>query len=149
MSLETQINTDIKTAMLAKDEIGLRTLRAIKSAILIAKTAGGAPTEMSEAEEVKLLQKMVKQRRDSLEIYEAQNRPDLATKEKEEIAVIEKFLPKQMTEDELRTAIAAIIAETGASSAADMGKVMGAASKALAGKAEGKLISEMVKKLLA
>jgi len=147
MSLESQIMEEIKTAMKAKDEAGLRTLRAIKAAILIEKTSGSA-SEMTEADELKMLQKMAKQRRDSLEIFTTQNRPDLAVKEEEELAIISRFLPQQMSEDEIRTAIAEIITQTGASSAADMGKVMGAANKALAGKADGKTISGIVKELL-
>jgi uncharacterized protein YqeY len=149
MSLEQKVMADLKTAMLAKDEKSLRALRAIKSAIIIAKTSEGAHGEIKEEDEVKLLQKLVKQRRDSLEIYEKQNREDLAEKEKEEIAVIEKFLPKQMDETELKEIIAKIITETGASSPADMGKVMGAANKQLAGKADGKKIAGIVKELLA
>jgi uncharacterized protein YqeY len=148
MSLEQKVMTDLKTAMLAKDEKGLRSLRAIKAAILLAKTSEGSNGELKEDDEVKLLQKLVKQRKDSLEIYEQQKRTDLATREKEEIEVIEKFLPKQMSAAELETEIRAIIAETGASTPADMGKVMGAATKKLAGKADGKTISAMVKELL-
>jgi uncharacterized protein YqeY len=148
MSLEKTVNDQIKTAMLAKDEAGLRALRAIKAAILLAKTAEGAGEAMSEDDEIKLLQKLVKQRKDSLDIFTTQNRADLAKKESEEIAVIEKFLPKQMSAEELKDAISVIIASTGASSPADMGKVMGVASKQLAGKADGKTISEMVKSLL-
>ena len=140
---------DLKTAMLAKDEKALRSLRAIKSAIIIAKTSEGAHGEIKEDDEIKLLQKLVKQRKDSLEIYEKQNRKDLAEKEKEEIEVIEKFLPKQMDETELKEIIGKIITETGASSPADMGKVMGAANKQLAGKADGKTIAGIVKELLA
>ena len=139
---------DLKTAMLAKDEKALRSLRAIKSAIIIAKTAEGAGGEIKEEDEIKLLQKLVKQRKYSLEIYEKQNRQDLAEKEREEINVIEKFLPKQMDEAELKTIIAKIIAETGASSPADMGKVMGIANKQLAGKADGKTIAGIVKEML-
>jgi len=149
MSLEKTVNDQIKTAMLAKDEAGLRALRAIKAAILLAKTAEGAGEVMSADEETKLLQKLVKQRRDSLEIFTQQNREDLAKKESEEIAVIEKFLPKQFSAEELKDAVSAIITTTGASSPADMGKVMGVASKQLAGKADGKAISEVVKFLLA
>jgi uncharacterized protein len=148
MGLEQNIMADMKDAMKAKNEAALRSLRAVKAAIIIAKTAEGANGELKEEDEVKLLQKLVKQRKDSLEIFEKQNRPDLAEKEKEEIAVIEKFLPKQMSEEELRETITAIIKETGASTAADMGKVMGAASKLLAGKADGKTISGIVKELL-
>lgn len=148
MGLEQSIMAEMKEAMKSKNEAALRGLRAIKAAIILAKTAEGANGELQEADELKLLQKLVKQRKDSLEIFEKQNRPDLAEKEKEEIAIIEKFLPQQMSEEELKTAIAAIIAETGASSAADMGKVMGAANKQLAGKADGKTISGVVKQLL-
>ena len=148
MSLEQKVMTDLKTAMLAKDEKSLRSLRAIKSAIIIAKTAEGASGEMKEEDEIKLLQKLVKQRKDSLEIYEKQNREDLASKEREEIEVIEKFLPKQMDEAELKAVISKIIAETGASSPADMGKVMGTANKQLAGKADGKTIAGIVKEML-
>ena len=148
-SLERKIMVDLKAAMLAKDEAALRSLRAIKAAILLAKTAEGATGELSEEAEIKLLQKMVKQRKDSLEIFQQQSRPELAQKEIEEIAVIEKFLPKQMDEAALRSALAAIVARVGASSAADMGKVMGAANKELAGKADGKTIAALVKELLA
>ncbi len=147
MSLETQIMAQMKDAMKAKDEAGLRGLRAIKAAILLAKTSGGSG-ELTADDEIKLLQKLVKQRKDSLDIYRQQNRADLAQKEEEEIAIIEKFLPKQLDAEELKTIIAAIIAETGASSAADMGKVMGAANKQLAGQADGKTISAVVKELL-
>ena len=148
MSLEQKIMVELKAAMLAKNEAALRGLRAIKAAIIIAKTAEGANGELKEADEVKMLQKLVKQRKDSLEIFQKQNRPDLAVKEEEEIAVIEKFLPKQLGEDELRTILSGIIAETGATSAADMGKVMGAATKQLAGQADGKTIGALVKELL-
>ena len=149
MSLEQKIMTDLKTAMLAKDEKGLRSLRAVKAAILLAKTSEGAGGELKEEEEIKLLQKLVKQRKDSLEIFTQQNRDDLAKKEKEEIEVIEKFLPKQMTTEELKSALKQIIAEVGATTPADMGKIMGAASKKFAGKADGKTISTLVKELLA
>jgi len=139
---------DLKTAMLAKDEKALRSLRAIKAAIILAKTAEGAGGEIKEEDEIRLLQKLIKQRKDSLEIYQGQQRKDLAQKEEEEIAIIEKFLPKQISGDELKSILQKIIAETGASSPADMGKVMGAASKQLAGKADGKSISTVVKELL-
>ena len=139
---------DLKTAMLAKDEKALRSLRAIKAAILLAKTSEGASGDLKEEDEIKLLQKLVKQRKDSLEIFQQQNRNDLAQKEKEEIEVIEKFLPKQLTADELRSELAAMITEVGASSPADMGKVMAAATKKFAGKADGKTISALVKELL-
>lgn len=149
MSLEQKIMTDLKTAMLAKDEKGLRSLRAIKAAILLAKTSEGSNGELKEEDETKLLQKLVKQRKDSLEIYQQQNRADLAQKEIEEIEVIEKFLPKQLSAEELKLEITTIITEVGASTPADMGKVMGAATKKLAGKADGKTISALVKELLA
>jgi uncharacterized protein YqeY len=149
MNLEQKIMADLKTAMLAKDEKALRSLRAIKAAILLAKTSEGAGGDLKEEDEIKILQKLVKQRKDSLEIFQQQNRTDLAQKEQEEIEVIEKFLPKQLSADELKAIISTIIAETGASSPADMGKVMGVASKQLAGKADGKAISAVVKELLA
>jgi len=148
MSLEQKIMTDLKTAMLAKDEKSLRSLRAIKAAILLAKTSEGASGDLKEEEETKLLQKLVKQRKDSLEIYQQQNRADLAQKEQEEIEVIEKFLPKQLSAEELKAEVSKIITSVGASSPADMGKVMGAATKQLAGKADGKTISALVKELL-
>ncbi len=148
MSLEQKIMADLKDAMKAKDEAALRGLRAIKAEIIKAKTESGAHGEVSEEGEIKLLQKLVKQRKDSLEIFQKQNRPDLATKEEEEIAIIEKFLPAPFSEQELKERIAKIIADTGASSPADMGKVMGAASKELAGKADGKAIAAAVKELL-
>ena len=146
MSLTDTINADIKTAMLAKDEAGLRGLRAIKSALIIAKTSGAA--EANADEEIKMLQKLVKQRKESAEIYQGQNRPDLAQKELDEIAVIERYLPKQMSEDEVRIIVKQIIETLGAKSPTDMGKVMGAASKQLAGKADNKIVSSMVKELL-
>lgn len=138
----------LKTAMLNKDEAALRSLRAIKAAILLAKTAEGATEVLEEAAEIKLLQKLVKQRKDSLEIFQQQNRPELANKEAEEIAVIERFLPKPMTEEELRTGLKQILLEVGAQSPADMGKVMGAANKAFAGKVDGKTLSALVKQML-
>lgn len=148
MSLETEIMAQMKDAMKAKDEATLRGLRAIKAEIIKAKTDPGAGGQISEEGELKLLQKLVKQRKDSLDIFVQQNRADLAQKEQEEIAVIEKFLPKQMSEAELEEALKAIIAQVGASTAADLGKVMGVATKQLAGKADGKAISATVKKLL-
>lgn len=148
MSLEEKVMIDLKTAMLAKDEISLRSLRAIKAAIINTKTAEGFSGEIKEEDEVKLLQKLVKQRKDSLEIFEKQNREDLASKERDEIEVIEKFLPKQMDEDELRNIIAKVVEKAGASSPADMGKVMGLANKELAGKADGKTIAVIVKEML-
>ena len=149
MSLEQKVMAEMKDAMKAKDEAGLRGLRAIKAAIIIAKTAEGANGELKAEDEPKLLQKLVKQRKDSLQIYQQQNRADLAKKEEEEIAVIEKFLPKQLDEAALKEILAKIIAETGASSVADMGKVMGLATKQLAGQADGKAIGAAVKELLA
>src|SRR5262249_31231823 len=140
---------ELKTAMLAKDEKSVRSLRAIKAAIILAKTSEGAGGEITEDQENKLLQKLVKQRKDSLEIFQQQNRTDLAQKEEEEIEVIEKFLPKQMGAEELKAALQKIIAETGASSPADLGKVMGVATKQLTGQADGKAISAAVKELLA
>jgi len=148
MSLEQKIMGEMKDAMKAKDEAVLRALRAIKAEIIKAKTEPGAGGEIIEATEQKFLQKMMKQRRDSLEIFEKQGREDLAAKEREEMAVIEKFLPKQMGETELKSIIEKIIADTGASSPAEMGKVMGVASKQLAGQADGKTISNIVKELL-
>jgi uncharacterized protein YqeY len=149
MSLEEKVMEELKSAMRAKDEAGLRTLRAIKAAIIIEKTAEGATGVITEAQETKMLQKLAKQRRDSIEIFEKQNREDLASKEKEELAIIERFLPKQMSADELKAELKVIIDQVGAKSPADMGKVMGVASKQLAGKADGKAISETVKQLLA
>ena len=149
MGLENTIMAELKKAMLAKDEKTLRAIRAIKAAIIIAKTSEGAKGELKEEEEVKMLQKLVKQRKDSLLIYQQQNRPDLAQKEEEEIEVIERYLPKQLTAEELKEKLSAIIAGLGATSPADMGKVMGVATKQLAGKADGKTISSLVKELLA
>lgn len=149
MNLEQKIMADLKAAMLAKDEKALRSLRAIKAAILLAKTSEGAGGDLKEEDEIKILQKLVKSRKDSLEIFTQQNRTDLAQKEQEEIEIIEKFLPKQLSGEELKAIITNIIAETGAASPADMGKVMGAATKQLAGKADGKAISALVKELLA
>ncbi|MBN9298712.1 MAG: GatB/YqeY domain-containing protein [Filimonas sp.] len=148
MSLEQKIMVELKEAMKAKDEPVLRGLRAIKAEIIKAKTEPGANGAISEDGELKLLQKLVKQRKDSLEIFQQQNRADLAQKEQEEISVIEKFLPKQLSEAELKEAVAAVIAELGATSPADMGKVMGTVSKKLAGQADGKAISAVVKELL-
>lgn len=149
MSLEEKVMADLKTAMLAKDEKSLRSLRAIKAALINLKTSEGFSGEVKNDDEIKLLQKLVKQRKESLEIYEKQNRNDLAQKEKEEIEVIEKFLPKQMSEDELREVIESIIKDSGATSQADMGKVMGLANKQLGGKADGKTIAAIVKEILA
>lgn len=134
--------------MLGKDQISLRGLRAIKAAILLAKTEKGAGTELSKETEIALLTRLVKQRRDSIAIYEVQNRPDLALIETDEVAVIERYLPKQLNEQELKNKLLSIIEKTGAKSAADMGKVMGLATKQLAGKADGRAIAAMVKELL-
>lgn len=149
MSLELTVNENMKKAMLAKDEVGLRALRAIKAAVLLAKTAEGASASLTEDAEIKLLQKLVKQRKDSLEIFERQNRMDLAQKEKEELEVIEQFLPKQMSEEEIRNAVAEIVKQTGVTNMSGLGQVMGVATKQLAGKADGKVISAIVKELLA
>ena len=148
MSLEQKVMVDLKAAMLAKNEGALRGLRAIKAAIIIAKTAEGAGGELKEEDETRMLTKLIKQRKDSLEIYQQQSRPDLAQKELDEIAVIEKFLPKQLDGEELKAVLSKIIADTGASSPADIGKVMGVATKQLAGQADGKTISATVKELL-
>lgn len=147
MSLEQKIMEDMKAAMRSKNEAELRTLRAIKAAILLEKTSGSGK-ELTDADELKMLQKLAKQRRDSLDIYQRQNREDLAAKEQEEIEIIERFLPKQLSEEELEKEVLAVIQETGAQKLADMGKVMGAATKKLAGKADGRAVSDMVKKLL-
>lgn len=148
MALEQDVMAQMKTAMLSKNEAALRALRAIKSAILLAKTADGKKDDLTTDDEMKLLQKLAKQRKDSLEMFEAQAREDLAVKEREELAIIETFLPKALTPDELKAALQKIIAEVGASGPGDLGKVMGVASKALAGKADGKAISAMVKEIL-
>lgn len=147
MTLEEKIMEALKTAMREKDEAAKRGIRAIKAALLLAKTDGSGQ-EITPEREIAILQKLVKQRRESLEIYERENRSDLAQKEQEEINVIEQYLPKQLDASELEAEIRAIIAETGAASPKDLGKVMGAASKRLAGKAEGKAISETAKRLL-
>lgn len=149
MSLQTKVMDALKEAMKAKDTIALESLRAIKSAILLAKTEAGAAAELAEEEELKLLQKLVKQRKDSAALYTQQGRNDLAEPELSQVAVIEKFLPKQLSEAEVTEAVKAIIAEVGATSAKDMGKVMGVATKQLAGKTDGKVISAIVKTLLA
>lgn len=146
--LEQTINQEIKAAMLAKSEARLRGLRAIKAAILLAKTEKGVSSEVSEEDEIKVLQKLAKQRRESADIYKSKDREDLYKIEIEELEVIEEFLPKQLNREELVVFIKDVIAKTGASSVKDMGKVMGAANKELAGKADGKAISEIVKELL-
>lgn len=148
MSLEQNIMAEMKEAMKAKNEGTLRGLRAIKAEIIKAKTEPGANGSITEETEIKMLQKMLKQRKDSLEIFLKQERSDLAAKELEEINVIEKFLPAPLSEAELKEELKKIIADTGASSVADLGKVMGVATKQLGGKAEGKVISAAVKELL-
>lgn len=146
MTLEEKINTDIKAAMLAKDQGKLEAIRGIKSALLLLKSSGKPVTP---EEEIKAMQKMVKQRKESADIYQQQNRKDLADVELLQISVIEQYLPKQMSEDEIKAVVQQIITQVDAKSSADMGKVMGVATKQLAGKADGKVISELVKKLLA
>lgn len=148
MDFEALINQDIKKAMLAREKLRLEALRSIKAAILLAKTAEGGSGTVSEADAVKMLQKMAKQRKDSAEIYTTQNRPELAAKELDELAIIEAYLPKQMAPEEVESILRALIVELGASSPKDMGKVMGQATKQLAGKADGKLVAELVKQLL-
>ncbi|MEO1652587.1 MAG: GatB/YqeY domain-containing protein [Bacteroidota bacterium] len=148
MSLKTKIDGDIKTAMRAKEKDRLRTLRSIKSLIMLEETKEGAGEGISEAEEIKLLSKAAKQRKEAAEVYQNQDRPELAQKELDELAVIEEYLPKQLSEEELKEKLQAIIQEVGASAPSDMGKVMGRASKELAGQADGKAISQMVKSLL-
>jgi len=148
MALIETITDEIKKAMLAKDKVRLEALRGIKKELLEAKTAKDAAAELSEEAATAILQKMVKQRKDSAEIYTAQNRPDLAEAEIEQMNVIQEYLPAQLTPGELESAVRMIIAETDATSMKEMGKVMGLATKQLAGKAEGRAISEMVKKLL-
>ena len=147
MALEQSIMAELKAAMLAKDEAKLRALRAIKAAIILLKTSE-AGKEISEEEEMKMLQKLVKQRKESIDIYTKQGREDLAKTEQEEVAVIEMFLPQMMSEEEIRVALQDIIASVGATSAAEMGKVMGAANKAFAGKADNKIVSALVKEML-
>lgn len=149
MSLEQTINDKLKDAMRAKDEAALRALRAIKAAILLEKTSGKGDGSLSEEVENKILQKLAKQRKESFDIFTTQNREDLAIKEKEELDLIEGFLPEQMSEADIKTYVEKVISEVGASSPADMGKVMGRASKELAGKADGKTISNLVKTILA
>jgi uncharacterized protein YqeY len=147
MSMELQIQQDIKAAMLAKEKTRLESLRAIKAAILLAKTADGSESIADEAV-VKIIQKLVKQRKETAEIYKQQNREELAAQELAEAAAMEVYLPKQLSEEELEAELKKIIAQVGATGPQDMGKVMGTATKALAGKAEGRMISAMVKKLL-
>jgi uncharacterized protein len=147
MHLESIITDDLKEAMKAKDQVALRSIRAIKAAILLFKTDGSGDV-LDTDKEIKLLQKLVKQRQDSLDIYTKQGREDLAVTEREEIAVIQKYLPAQLTEDELKAAISELITESGATSIKEMGKVIGLANQKLAGKAEGKAIAATVKELL-
>lgn len=148
MSLISKIDAEIKQAMLQKQEARLRGLRAIKAALLLAKTEKGASEELSEEAEVKAVQKQIKQRKDSIEIYKQQNREDLAKIEEEEVAVMEEFLPKQLSAEELRAAIQELVNSLGVTDIKEMGKVIGAANKALAGKSDGKSIAEMVKQVL-
>ncbi|MBN2639573.1 MAG: GatB/YqeY domain-containing protein [Bacteroidales bacterium] len=150
MSLEQIINQDIKEAMLAKDRRKLEALRAIKAALLLEKTSGGdtSTSEIPESVEMKLLQKLVKQRKDSAALYHQQNRADLAEEEEFQSAIIEKYLPEQLSEEEIEAAVKQVIEETGASGMKDMGRVMGMASKKLAGKADNKVVSQIVKKML-
>ena len=149
MSLQNDIMDGIKTAMKAKDTVTLESLRAVKSALLLAQTESGAATELSQEDEIKLLQRLVKQRKDSANIYIEQGRQDLADPELEQAAVIEKFLPAQLSEEEVEAVVKRIIADNGFAGMADMGKVMGVVSKELAGSADGKTISSVVKKALA
>lgn len=147
MNLEARINEDLKTAMKAGDEAAKRSLRSIKAQILLLKTDGSG-LEITEEREIKMLQKMVKQRQESMEIFQQQGREDLASVEREELEIIRKYLPTQMSQEELETRLRSIIEATGATSMKDMGKVIGTANKELAGKAEGKVIAETVKRLL-
>lgn len=147
MSLEERVMKELKEAMKAKDQARMRALRAVKSEIQLAKTEGSSK-EVSEIKEMQIIQRLIKQRKDSLEIYERENREDLAKKEREEIAVIEKFLPEQLSEEELKSEIQKIIDETGSDSMKDMGKVMGVATKRLAGQADNKTISQVVREKL-
>lgn len=148
MNLFDKISADIKAAMLARDKVRLETLRGIKKEFIEAKTAKGADGTLTDDQAIKIMSKMVKQRRETAEIYKEQNRPELADNELAEAAVIEEYLPRALSADELRAELAAIIAETAASGPKEMGKVMGVASKRLAGRADGRAISEMVKQLL-
>jgi len=148
MSLFDQISADIKAAMLAKDKVKLEALRNVKKFFLEAKTAPGANDTLTDEAALKIIQKLVKQGKDSAQIYTEQNRPDLAEPELEQVKALEGYLPQQLSAEELEAELKKIIAETGAAGPQDMGKVMGAATKALSGKAEGRAISEMVKRLL-
>lgn len=148
MSLTDKINEDLKNAMRSKDEAALRALRAIKSALLLAKTEKGGNEEVTEEQEMKILQKLAKQRKESIDIYTSQNRDDLKQSEEQELKIIENYLPKQLSEEEVRAEIKKIIEETGAKSAAEVGKVMPLAMKNLGGKADGKMISAIARELL-
>ncbi|MEI6574664.1 MAG: GatB/YqeY domain-containing protein [Bacteroidota bacterium] len=148
MTLTDQINADIKSAMLAREKDKLEALRAIKSAILLLNTQEGATGEINPEEEIKLLQRLVKQRREAASIYEGQNRPDLASVELAQALVIEKYLPEQMSVEEITAILKAVVAETGATSIRDMGKVMGLASTRLAGKADNKIVAGLIKEML-
>ncbi|ODS82875.1 MAG: glutamyl-tRNA amidotransferase [Cytophagaceae bacterium SCN 52-12] len=148
MSLKSQVEGGIKDAMRAKDQDTLRALRAIKSLILLEETKGGQAGELSAEDELRLLTKAAKQRKESIEVFRAQGREDLAEKEEAELAVVERFLPKQLSEEEVKTRLMDIIARVGATSAGDLGKVMGVATKELAGQADGKTISALAKSLL-
>ncbi len=148
MSLEQRVMQQMKVALKEKNQAALRTLRAIKSAIQLAKTEKGASEQLTEEQEIKLLQKMAKQRKDSMAIFEEQGREDLSKKEQEELEVIESFLPEMMSEEEIATAVSAIIAQVGAENMQDMGKVMGKASQELAGKADMSLVSKIVRQQL-
>lgn len=148
MSLENKINQEIKSAMLAKNDVRLTTLRAIKSALLLAKTEKGAEAEISEEQEIKILQRLSKQRKDSAQIYREQNREDLLQIEEAEWQIIQEFLPTQMSPEEIKTTIRNLLVENQLQSMKDMGKAMGIANKALVGKAEGKLIADIVKEIL-
>jgi hypothetical protein len=146
MSLEETINTDLKTAMLKKDEPALRGLRAVKQAILMAKTSGS--DKITSEDEIKMLQKLVKQRKESVEIFKQQNREDLAVTELEEIAVIEKYLPQQLSEEDVKIELKKIIDQNNAKGSADLGRIMGIASRHFAGKADNKVVSQLLKQLL-
>lgn len=148
MSLTDRINTDIKTAMLAKNEAALRALRAIKSALLLMKTDKSASAGLTVEDETKLLQKLVKQRKESIDIYKSQNREDLVTSEQEEISVIEQYLPQQMGEEEVKKELRTIIENVGAKSQSDLGKVMAVATKHFAGRADNKLVSSLIRTML-
>ncbi|MEZ4880538.1 MAG: GatB/YqeY domain-containing protein [Chitinophagales bacterium] len=148
MSIDANINNEIKQAMLAKEEAKLRTLRAIKSAFLLAKTEKGSDGTISEDKEIKVIQKLFNQRKESFDIFNKEGRAELAVKEKEEMDILESYLPKQLSDEELETSVKNIIAQVGATSMQDMGKVMGIASKQLAGKADGGRISAIVKSVL-